>query len=365
MKRVYLDYNATSRLNLKVKKSIIQLMRAPLNPSSLHQEGSQAYKILEDSRKLIQKKLSVLGSHKLIFTSSCTEANNLVLRNFCTHVKFCSQFEHSSVKSLVQSNDIIITQDGIIDLRELEALLKNNRGKMLVSIMYVNNEIGSVQPINKITSLVQQYDCLLHCDMTQAIGKIPVFIKNIDIITLSTHKIGGPVGAAVFLIKNHLSIQPLTIGGGQEFGLRSGTHNILAIQGMKTVFLHIQDIITSFCRLSGLRDYFESALQNITQAVIIAAEHIARIPNTSSIYMPNVSAETQLIFFDMNGFAVSIGAACSSGKVNVSSAHLAIRIKPEVAQNFIRISLGPECTKLEIDQFLRCWRILYCLNNYK
>jgi cysteine desulfurase len=362
MQRIYFDHNATSILDQRVKESMIALMGMPLNPSSVHQEGNKARQILEEGRKVIKTKLSLLKSHKLIFTSSCTEANNLVLRNFPSFNKICSTFEHASVKKLIKSQVIPITSDGIIDLNALEVLLREDQN-ILLSVMYANNEIGSVQPIQEIAMLIRRLGGLFHCDITQALGRVPVSLENVDLITLSSHKFGGPTGAGALLIREGLEIEPVTLGGGQEFGMRSGTHNVIAVCGMATAFASIDNITASFSKLSLLRDSLEDDLLSIDQKIMIAAKNSPRLPNTSSIYMPNVDAETQLIFFDMNGFAVSAGSACSSGKGNTPSTHLAMGIKKSVARNFIRVSLGPDCNVLQMSKFRNCWHDLYRRNN--
>jgi cysteine desulfurase len=364
MQRIYFDHNATAPLNIKVQNNMIKLMNQPLNPSSVHEEGRYARKILETARKEILNKLSVADSHRLIFTSSCTEANNLVLTNFSAHQKICCKFEHPSVKNLISQQNIELDTNGIIDVKKLEKYLDQHHEKpIIISVMYANNEIGSIQPIHEIIGLAKKFNCLLHCDITQAIGRIPIAISNIDLITLSAHKCGGPVGAAALLSKKELNLKPLILGGGQEFGLRSGTQNLVAIHGLHTAFTIIEEITTEFAKLSLLRDYLESKLSKISQQVVIAAKDSPRLPNTSSIHMPGVTSETQLIFFDMHGFAVSAGSACSVGKIDTSATHLAMGIKKEIAQNFIRISLGTNCSKEQINLFIKYWHDLYKSNN--
>lgn len=364
MQRIYFDHNATAPLHTKVQDSMIKLINQPLNPSSVHEEGRFARKILEKARHTILTKLLVHDSHKLIFTSSCTEANNLALLNFPSHHKICCIFEHPSVKNLISQQNIELDKDGIIDLNKLERYLeKNYHRPILISVMYANNEIGSIQPIKKIKYLAKKFNCLFHCDITQAVGRIPFSVTDIDLITLSSHKCGGPIGAAALLIKKKLNISPKILGGGQEFGLRSGTQNLMAIQGLYTVFTILEEITAKFMHLSGLRDHLESELIAISPNMVIAAKNSPRLPNTSSIHMPNVDAETQLIFFDMHGFAVSAGSACSSGKVNSSDTHIAIGLKKEIAQNFIRISLGPNSTKKQVMLFIKFWQQLYQNNN--
>jgi cysteine desulfurase len=359
MLRIYFDHNSTSILNKKVKEALLEIAHLPLNPSSTHSDGTYARKILEDSRMIIKEQLKVQDTHELIFTSSCTESNNLVLHNFSHLNKICSTIEHPSVINVIGDGVLIVDEDGVLNLEYLESYLKMQSTQCLVSVMYANNAVGTIQPTQEIKELAKKYGCLFHCDVTQAVGRIDLDVTNIDLITLSSHKFGGPVGAGVLLYKKLLSMKPMILGGGQEFSLRSGTQNLIAIHGMGRAFELLEEITASYSKVKRLRDYLEKALLNISDTAVIFGVNADRLPNTSSFSMPGVNAETQLIHFDINGISISAGSACSSGKLDISRTQLYMGFAEDIANNAIRISLGPENTMDEIERFIEVCKTLY------
>ncbi len=362
MKNIYFDHNATSPLHSHVKVAMSSVYELPLNPSSLHFYGRYARKILEESRLLIKYKLGLNHSHKLIFTSGCTEANNLIKNNFSAFKKICSCIEHPAVINVIGQGIIPVDNNGIVNLVFLEDYIANNDSKLLLSIMYANNEVGTIQPIAKIVKLVKKYNILLHCDITQAIGKIKINLDGIDLITFSSHKFGGPVGSGALIYNKNLELIPVFEGGGQEFNLRSGTQNMIAIYGMSTAFKYINEIIEKFSKTENLKIYLEKAIKHITNDAVIFGEDVNRLPNTSSISMPKVTAETQLMFFDLNGISVSAGSACSSGKINLPRIQLAMGYSEKVAKNALRISFGPGNTIDDVKKFVHLWESLYLRN---
>ena len=360
MERIYFDHNATTPMNNKVVMAMSKISHLALNASSPHYHGRYARKILENARANIKKYFSLHDTHELVFTSGCTESNNLVLSNFLEFQKICSCIEHQSITNLIDKSIIPVNNQGIVNTTYLEKYLAKHKGKkILLSLMYANNEIGTIQPIQKIAHLTKQYNVIFHCDITQAIGKINIDSKGIDLITFSSHKFGGPLGSGALIYKKSLNLFPMLIGGGQEFGLRSGTPNITAIHGMNTAFTWIDDINHDFAQTTNLKQYLEQALKRITKDVIIFGENTDRLPNTSSIAMPNVSAETQLIFFDLHGISLSAGSACSSGKIHVSKIQVSMGYSQDIATNSIRVSLGAKNTIKDIDAFINLWETLY------
>lgn len=364
MKQIYFDHNATSPINDKVWSAISNIYEMPLNPSSLHYNGRNARKLLEESREIIKACFGLNNSHELIFTSGCTEANNIVLKNFSGYEKLCSCIEHPAVINVIGEGVIPVDNQGIINLEFIESYLdKNKDKKILLSVMYANNEVGTIQPIQDIVNLIQQYDVIFHCDITQAIGRVDVDLEGVDLITFSSHKFGGPVGAGAVIYNKNLNLAPIFFGGGQEFRLRSGTQNLFAIHGMATAFKFLDKIKEKFTQTIILRKFLEKSLKGISDDIIVFADGAKRVPNTSSIYMPNVDSETQLIYFDLNGVSVSAGSACSSGKIDLPKVQLSMDYPDYIAKNAIRVSLGPCNNMEEIKKFCCLWENLYKENN--
>lgn len=358
-KKIYFDHNATSPVNSKVKKSMLDISRLALNASSLHSHGRYARKIIEESRETIKNILKLNHSYELIFTSGCTEANNIVLNNFHSFKKICSCIEHQSVLNVIGEGIIPVNINGIIDIQFIEKYLINNNKNLLLSVMYANNQIGTIQPIQQIIELAKKYKVLLHCDITQAIGRMKVQLDGIDLITFSSHKFGGPVGSGALVYKKKLTLIPILKGGGQEFGLRSGTENVVAIHGMATAFKLLDTMIEKFQKTVILKTYLEKKIHDITDQVIIFGNKVDRLPNTSSISMPKVAADMQMMYFDLNGVSISIGSACSSGRINAPKVQLLMGYHQNIANNALRISFGPFNTIKEVRYFLQLWKALY------
>ena len=364
MKRIYFDHNATTPINNKVKKAMASICSLALNCSSLHYYGRKSRKILENARYLIKNTLGLKDTHELIFTSGCTEANNLALSNFPEVKKICSCIEHPAVINVIGEGIIPVDNDGVVNIDYIENYLAENyTKKLLISVMYANNEIGTIQPIQKIAKLAEKYNFIFHCDITQAIGRINIDLADIDLITFSSHKFGGPVGSGALVYNKNLSLKPMIFGGGQEFRLRSGTQNVTAIHGMATAFKSINEIKENFTKTKQLQKHLEQSIKTITNDVVIFGENTHRLPNTSSISMPGVSAETQLIFFDLNGISLSAGSACSSGKIEIPRIQLSMGYSQEIANTSIRVSLGPNNTIKDLNTFIDLWKKLYLQNN--
>jgi len=348
---VYLDHNATSPQRPESLAAMNKWLALPANPSSAHSFGRAAKKQLEDSRKIIAEKISA-WPNEIIFTASGTEANITALRGFPDRKLLVSAVEHSSVLRHI-SEYIKVDTSGIIDFADLEEKLSINTQLALVSIMLANNETGIIQPIAEIAELCKKYGALFHCDAVQALGKIPVdfSLLGADMLSISAHKCGGPLGAAALVIKNNLSIKPLLSGGGQELGRRAGTENIAAIAGFAAA---IEAIDLNSMKI--LRDYMDEMEAKIQSAGgMIFGKNSQRLPNTTCVVMPGVSSEIQLIDFDLNGYAVSAGSACSSGRIEKSHVLLAMGVAPELAGCAIRISAGWNTSKQEIGNFTEAW----------
>lgn len=359
--RIYLDYNATSLLDKPVADLLFKLIneKQAYNSSSIHEDGRRARAMLENARKQLAQSLNFdlyKDDIQVIFTASGTEANNLIINSFANINVVIGATEHVSILEAGRENKIIIPvdQNGIINPAELEDILKQYQGKKLVSIMLANNETGVIQDIKILAKIVHDAGGLLHTDASQAFCKIPVDFKELecDFMTISSHKCGGPLGAAALIANKNIQLTPLIKGGKQELGLRAGTENLLAIAGFGMAASLKEEKIKQFAKIQTLRDKLEKELQN---AVIIAKE-VSRLPNTSAIGMLGIKNEEQLIKFDLAGVSISAGAACSSGRIATSHVLKVMGIDEAIAQGVIRVSLGLETTEDEIDRFITLWK---------
>ncbi len=366
---IYLDYNATMPVPNVVRDAVVECMSYPYNASSVHVFGREAKRILEEARRKV-KNLANIASDKyeVIFTSTGTEANNMALRALPQCKVITTGIEHASILKLVNKGVIPVDSNGIVDLVALENLLQALREPLLVSVIHANNEVGVIQSIAEIAEIVHKYHGYLHIDSVQAFGKIPVNVERLDadLVTLSGHKYGAPLGAAALIFKRSLDIAPLMVGGGQEKYLRPGTHNLPAIHGLGIASEIALDMPKKYLHIEQLRNYMEEKIKIICSDVIIFAEKaVQRLPNTSAIAMPNVSNDVQLIYFDTHGIAVSAGSACSSGRVNFPYVQVAMGYDENIARQSIRVSLGVDTTKQEVDSFVNEWKNLYLQHNSK
>ncbi|MBQ4875541.1 MAG: cysteine desulfurase [Rickettsiaceae bacterium H1] len=358
--RVYLDHNSTSLLDDDVKKN---LDFDCANPSSLHFEGRKARGIVEMARANILEAFSAKDS-ELIFTSSCTEANNTVFHSFpdCVHV--VSSIEHASVLKSAKNPVLIpVTEEGTVKLDDLESIIKEIKTKkFLVSVMIANNETGVIQPVSKVSKLVHNYGGIMHTDAAQGCGKIAIDMEklDVDVMSISGHKFGSLKGVGALLFKKSMGIVPLMSGGGQEKKLRGGMENVLAISSLDCVVRKLSDLIKRMEEKKLLRDKLEEKISDICPQVKIFGKCSERLPNTGCIAMPGNSNDVQLMHFDLSGIAVGKGSACSSGMIEKKSHVLeAMNVSEEEAANSLRISLGYKNNDKDIERFVNIWRVLY------
>jgi cysteine desulfurase len=369
--RVYLDWNATTPLRPEAREAMAAAWDILGNPSSVHAEGRQARRLVEEARGRIAGALAALP-RDVVFTSGGTEANALALtpglrRGSGLPVErlAVSAIEHTSVLaggrfSASAISTVGVTRSGLLDLDRLRATLEGGP-PTLVSVMLANNETGAMQPVKEAGEIVHAAGGLLHVDAIQAFGKIPFEINkiNADIVTLSAHKISGPKGVGALVLAEGLSgPEPLLRGGGQERGHRAGTENVAGIAGFgAAVNASMGALDGDVTRLEILRNRLESGLRQ-TPGVIVFSDEAPRLPNTTLFTVPGLKAETAVIGFDLAGIAVSSGSACSSGKVQPSHVLKAMGFGPELAQGAVRLSLGWSTSGADIDRCLEAWRKL-------
>jgi cysteine desulfurase len=352
----YLDWNATAPLRPEAATAIADALAQGGNPSSVHRGGRAARQLVEQSRAAVAALVGA-PAEGVVFTSGGTESNHLALLGTGRPRVLISGVEHSSVLQAVPDAERIpVDDDGRVDPAALATLLAADPRPALVSVMLANNETGVIQPVAEIAAVADARGALFHCDAVQAAGKIPLSLAETgaDFLTLSGHKIGGSTGMGALIMAPGAEVTPLLRGGGQERNRRAGTENLAGIAGFAAAAAACDP--SEYDRVRALRDQFEAALPE--DAIVIAAG-APRLPNTSAIAMPGVLAETQVIALDLDGFMVSAGAACSSGKVGPSHVLAAMGLAPEVASATIRVSLGWSTTEADIAHFLDAWTALY------
>ena len=369
--RVYLDWNATTPLRREAREAMAAAWDLAGNPSSVHAEGRQARKLVEEARASVASAVGA-SPRSVIFTSGGTEANALALTPGLRRAEgvpvvrlLVSAIEHASVLAggrfaADAIGTIDVTRSGLLDLDHLRTMLGNGP-VALVSVMLANNETGALQPVREAAEIVHAAGGLLHVDAIQALGKIPIDINamNADLMTLSAHKIGGPKGiGALVLAEGVLGFEPLLRGGGQELGRRAGTENVAGIAGFGAAAKAARGALEQDAvRLETLRSRLEGGLRE-TAGAIVFSDGVPRLPNTTLFTIPGLRAETAVIGFDLAGIAVSSGSACSSGKVQPSHVLKAMGFGPQLAQGALRLSLGWSTTAAEIDRCLEAWRKL-------
>jgi cysteine desulfurase len=372
--RSYFDWNATTPLRPQAAEALREALAVPGNPSSVHAEGRAARRLVEQAREEVA---ALVGARPgdVFFTSSGTEANMLALTPAIQTADerrpreklLISAIEHSSVRTGGRFPpgavaDIAVDADGRVDLAALANALAGT-ARPLVSIMLANNETGVVQPIAPAAALVHAAGGLLHVDAVQAAGRIACDINALgaDFLTLSAHKIGGPkgVGALVRAREDIHFPEPLIRGGGQERGLRAGTENVAGIAAFGAAAAAVRRQGAAEAELMlALRHRLEAGLKAIAPGAVIFGAAAERLPNTTLFAAEGMKAETAVISFDLEGIAVSSGAACSSGKVQPSHVLAAMGVSPALTRGAVRVSLGWTTTETDVERFLGAWRKL-------
>ncbi len=362
---VYLDYAATTPVKPEVIKAMMAALETHGNASSVHGFGRDARHKVEGARAIIAKRYNAKPS-QITFTSGATEANNMALKSFIGHgfagrPHIVSAIEHPSIMQAAHDPLIVeVNEDGLINLKQLEELLKANP-QACVSIMLVNNETGVIQPVKEAAALAKQYGAVIHCDAVQGAGRMAVDFKDlgVDMMSLSAHKLGGPQGIGALICSDTIKLAPMITGGSQESRKRAGTENVAAIAGFGRAVELIDADLESSQEWVKWRGMFEMLItQRVPQAKVFGAD-APRVASISCITMPGVRNDTQLMAFDLAGCAVSSGSACSSGKVQPSPVLKAMRASEADAASAIRVSFGWGTSIAQLEKLAELWLNLY------
>ncbi len=365
--RTYFDWNATAPLREEARIATIAALEVAGNASSVHAEGRAARSLVEHAREQVANLVGA-DAKNVTFTSGATEANMYALtpaieiggRKEPRDRLFVSAIEHPSVRSggrfaAEQVEALPVTDDGVVDLAALKTAVAR-AVRPLVSIMLANNETGVIQPIAQIADTVHAANGVLHVDAVQGPGRIDCDVDALgaDLLSISSHKLGGPQGAGALVRRGDIHIaEPLIRGGGQERGQRAGTENVVAIAGFGAAAIAATQVDVR--RMAALRDRLESDLKAATPQAVVFGAGVPRLPNTTLFAVPGLKAETAIIAFDLNGIAVSSGSACSSGKVQASHVLAAMGVDPSLSRAAVRVSLGWTTTEADLEALLTAW----------
>jgi cysteine desulfurase len=376
---VYCDYNAGAPIRAEAAVAMSRALAAGGNASSVHSVGRRMRAMIEDARERIAGATDA-SAENVVFASGATEALHLVIETFDAHFRALNPprpipvYDDEEIPDAPPEPSIVIAEcehdalfedgkrramlraslkrDGLVDLGVLEAIVREAPKPVLVAVQLANNETGVIQPIAKIAAMCRQYGALLLVDAAQAFGRIPVSIADLDAtyLVVSSHKLGGPPGAGALVLAPGAPFVTTRFGGGQERGRRPGTENGAALIGFAVaVQWALKERDAEAKRIAAMRDRFEAALP---RDAVIFGKDAPRLPNTSNFALPGLTAETAVIAMDLEGVAISSGAACSSGKVRSSRVLAAMGVAPDLAKAALRVSFGHESKESDVDEAL-------------
>ena len=367
MNTIYFDNNATTKTDEEVVKAMMPyLLENYGNPSSIYKIGRENRKVIEDSREKIANILNC-EPNEIYFTSGGSESDNTAIRGIAYNYKnkgnhiITSKIEHPAVFETCKQLEregfevsyIGVNEKGIIDLEELKNTIKPTT--ILITIMFANNEIGTIQPIEEIGKIAKQHNIIFHTDAVQAVGSIEIDVKklNIDSLSLSAHKFYGPKGIGVLYVKKGVQFNKFINGGHQERNKRAGTENVAGIVGLaKAMELAYQDLKEHNKKIKELRDYYVEQIKEKIPYIKINGDMENRLPGNSNISFRFIEGEGLLLNLDLKGICASSGSACTSGSLDPSHVLLAIGLPHEIAHGSLRISIGKYNTKEEIDYLI-------------
>lgn len=356
IKKLNMDYAAGKPVEPRAIEAMLPYMKTSYgNPSSLHSSGQEAKQALLDSRKNIAQLINAEKPESIIFTSGATESNNLAIKGTANRNKdkgtkiLTSKIEHMSVVNPVkylttkgfEAIYIPVDKLGILDLISLEKELTEKT--VLVSIVYANGEIGTIEPIKEISKIVHTKNAYLHVDATAAAGQVPIDVQDlgIDLLTISSNDMYGPKGVGALYLKDGIRIEPLLHGGGQEKGLRSGTENIPGIVGFgKAAEIAKQEMQNNLEKMTKLRDRLIEGLLTSLPYTFLNGNPTNRLPDNVSVRYSFIEGESMLLSLEMSGVSVSSGSACASKTLEPSHVLLATGLKHEEAHGSVMFSLS-------------------------
>lgn len=361
---IYMDYNSTT----PIKQCALDAMMPYLtdrfyNPSSSYTYGQEVAQDIEDAREFFAKSINAKSKDEIYFVSCGSEADNWALRCLKCPTKLhviTDNIEHHAILRAMPTDNtfgvqVPVTKDGIVNIEKLVEALENARApfsnrtlpkNVLISTMWINNELGTIQPIELIGNISNKYNAYFHTDAVQAYGKIPIDVQtmHIDMLSTSSHKVGAPRGSGFLYVRKGTPLKPLIYGGQQENHMRAGTENVAGIMAFKAAaedaMAHMEE---NTAKLRSLHDYFVALLDKISGLSIIN-RHMNTFPNTISVDF-GVPAEAMMAYFDQFNIAVSSGSACNSKDNTPSHVLTAIGLPSEVTNRVIRFSLSPDTTE--------------------
>ena len=365
---IYFDHNATTSIHPEVLDAMMPFLTSQQgNPSSNHSFGRHVHTAIEEAREKVANSVNAHPS-QVIFTSSGTESNNTIIHGISrsypdSHFGF-SAIEHPCISEPIKSiepmgfknTQIPVDNKCLLNISALNN--EEQKNITFLSVMMANNETGVIQDMPTITKWAKSHNILIHTDAVQAVGKINVDFEEleVDAMTISSHKIYGPQGAAALILNKKIDLHPHLMGGGQEKGLRSGTENIAAIVGFAKACERVQkNIVIINDEIKKCHVYLEKELKNL--GAVIFAEQTERLANTTFFAFNNIDGSTLLTALGRKGYAIASGSACSSNSSEASHVLLAMGIESELAQGALRVSLGIETKKDEIKSFLEALKI--------
>ncbi len=367
MNRIYLDHGATSPLRVEAREAMLRhLVEPQANPSSIHAPGHRARMTIETARERIARLLGATAD-EIVLTGGGSEANNLALFGRALSAGpgyrqvVTSGFEHPSVLAVMEDLAargfevvrVAPGRDGIV--RSAHLLEAVTPATCLVSLMLANNEVGTLQPVGELAGILRERRILLHSDAAQAVGKVPVDVRTlgVDLMTVAAHKFGGPQGAGALYVRQGVRLHPHLRGGGQELNRRPGTENVAAIAGFGAAAeAAARGMSEEAARVAALRDRLEERMRREIPGLRVNGADAPRVPGVSSVAIDGATGEGLVIALDLEGVAVSAGAACSAGTIRRSATLAAMGLHDEAGRS-IRVSLGPQTGPEEIDEFIR------------
>jgi cysteine desulfurase len=366
MREIYLDHASSTPVRSEVREAMLPFLSERFgNPSSAHRWGQEARAQLEDARARLARLIGA-SPGEIVFTSGGTEADNLAVlgrtRFFPGAPVVCSALEHRAVLAAAREAEangsplhlLHSSADGVVDPSSLDTLLSPTPA--IVSVMWVNNEIGTIQPVQDLASRCEQAEVVFHTDAVQALGKLPVRVDEVPVslLSLSAHKVGGPKGTGALFVRKGTRLRPIFFGGGHERGLRAGTENVAGAVGFALAAeLAEAERETEMKRLAAQRDRLEKGLRSRIDGLLVNGGAAPRVASICNVSVPGADSGMLILTLDMEGLAVSSGSACSSGAVAPSHVLTAMGLPADVAGPSVRFSLGRTTNDSDIDRVLQ------------